>query len=69
MTPSSKDIFNRAELLLGADVMERLASVRVILFGVGGVGSWCARTWWSLPTSTVSEWPRFPPWDGPRWTR
>ena len=34
MTPSSKDIFNRAELLLGADVMERLASVRVILFGV-----------------------------------
>ena len=42
MTPPSKDIFNRAELLLGADVMERLASVRVILFGVGGVGSWCA---------------------------
>ena len=42
MTPSSKEIFNRAELLLGADVMERLASVRVILFGVGGVGSWCA---------------------------
>ena len=42
MTPSSRDIFNRAELLLGADVMERLASVRVILFGVGGVGSWCA---------------------------
>ena len=42
MTPASKDIFNRAELLLGADVMDRLASVRVILFGVGGVGSWCA---------------------------
>ena len=42
MTPSSKDIFNRAELLLGADVMKRLATVRVILFGVGGVGSWCA---------------------------
>ena len=42
MTPSAKDIFNRAELLLGADVMDRLASVRVILFGVGGVGSWCA---------------------------
>ena len=42
MTPASKDIFNRAELLLGADVMERLASARVILFGVGGVGSWCA---------------------------
>ena len=42
MTPSSKEIFNRAELLLGEGVMERLASVRVILFGVGGVGSWCA---------------------------
>ena len=42
MTPSSKEIFNRAELLLGADVMERLAETRVILFGVGGVGSWCA---------------------------
>ena len=42
MTPSSKEIFNRAELLLGAGVMDRLASVRVILFGVGGVGSWCA---------------------------
>ena len=42
MTPSSREIFNRAELLLGADVMERLAAVRVILFGVGGVGSWCA---------------------------
>ena len=32
----------RTELLLGADVMARLAEVRVILFGVGGVGSWCA---------------------------
>ena len=42
MTPSPKEVFNRAELLLGADGMERLASVRVILFGVGGVGSWCA---------------------------
>ena len=42
MPPTQKEIFNRAELLLGADVMERLATVRVILFGVGGVGSWCA---------------------------
>ena len=42
MKPSSKEIFNRAELLLGADMMERLAGTRVILFGVGGVGSWCA---------------------------
>ena len=39
---NARELFNRAELLLGADVMERLAEVRVILFGVGGVGSWCA---------------------------
>ena len=37
-----KAVFNRTELLLGPDVMERLAETRVILFGVGGVGSWCA---------------------------
>lgn len=42
MNPASKEIFNRAELLLGAGVMDRLATARVILFGVGGVGSWCA---------------------------
>lgn len=35
-------IFDRAELLLGADVMKAIASRRVIIFGVGGVGSWCA---------------------------
>lgn len=35
-------IFNRAALLLGEDAMIRLGSVRVIIFGVGGVGSWCA---------------------------
>ena len=35
-------LFSRAELLLGADTMERLAQSRVIIFGVGGVGSWCA---------------------------
>jgi len=35
-------IFRRSELLLGNDAMERIARKRVILFGVGGVGSWCA---------------------------
>lgn len=34
--------FDRAELLLGEGKMERLRQTRVILFGVGGVGSWCA---------------------------
>lgn len=32
----------RSRLLLGEAMMDRLATVRVIIFGVGGVGSWCA---------------------------
>ena len=35
-------LFNRTELLLGAEAMERIQSKCVIIFGVGGVGSWCA---------------------------
>ena len=34
--------FHRNELLLGKAGVEALAQTRVILFGVGGVGSWCA---------------------------
>ena len=37
-------IFRRSELLLGNEVMERMAQKRVIVFGVGGVGSWCAES-------------------------
>lgn len=40
----NQDIFNRARLLLGSEGMERIASKRVLLFGVGGVGSWCAES-------------------------
>ena len=36
------NLFNRTELLLGSETMERIRSKRVIIFGVGGVGSWCA---------------------------
>ena len=39
-----QDIFRRTELLLGDELMERLSSKRVIIFGVGGVGSWCAES-------------------------
>ena len=39
---SEKDILRRAELLLGEKMMEHIAGIRVIIFGVGGVGSWCA---------------------------
>ena len=37
-------IFQRVELLLGDDVTKSLAAKRVIIFGVGGVGSWCAES-------------------------
>ena len=36
------DFFSRSEALLSAETMEKLCAKRVILFGVGGVGSWCA---------------------------
>jgi len=37
-------IFRRTELLLGDELMERIRSCRVVIFGVGGVGSWCAES-------------------------
>ena len=37
-------IFRRSELLLGDEAMQRISSKRVIIFGVGGVGSWCAES-------------------------
>ena len=37
-------IFRRSELLLGNEAMDRIAEKRVIIFGVGGVGSWCAES-------------------------
>lgn len=37
-------IFRRSELLLGSEAMECLAQKRVIIFGIGGVGSWCAES-------------------------
>ena len=45
-------IFRRSELLLGNETMERIAKKRVIIFGVGGVGSWCAE---SLVRSGISQ--------------
>ena len=37
-------IFRRTALLLGDEALQRLADKRVIIFGVGGVGSWCAES-------------------------
>lgn len=45
-------MFNRTRLLLGDETMERICRARVIIFGVGGVGSWCAE---SLVRSGVSR--------------
>lgn len=36
------DKFHRVELLLGAEGLENIGGAKVILFGTGGVGSWCA---------------------------
>ena len=37
-----KPEFSRSEALLGGDAMARLAAAKVLVVGVGGVGSWCA---------------------------
>lgn len=37
-------ILNRSGLVLGDAVMQALATKRVLLIGVGGVGSWCAES-------------------------
>ncbi len=39
-----KGIFKRMELLVGERVMQKTAEAKVIIFGVGGVGSWCAES-------------------------
>ncbi|MGI6073752.1 MAG: tRNA threonylcarbamoyladenosine dehydratase [Fermentimonas sp.] len=36
------DLFARTRLLLGDEAMQQIMSKNIILFGVGGVGSWCA---------------------------
>ena len=36
------DRYIRQEMLLGKDAMEKLAHSHVAVFGIGGVGSWCA---------------------------
>ena len=36
------EFFSRSEALLGSEAMARLKAARVLVVGVGGVGSWCA---------------------------
>lgn len=42
MAALNSPYLSRAQLLLGDEGMRRLASARILLVGVGGVGSWCA---------------------------
>jgi tRNA A37 threonylcarbamoyladenosine dehydratase len=39
-----KSIFQRTELLLGKEKLDKLSEKKVIIFGIGGVGSWCAES-------------------------
>jgi tRNA A37 threonylcarbamoyladenosine dehydratase len=52
MNSTADQRFHRTQLLLGEDIMARLRSVRIALFGVGGVGSWCGE---ALVRSGVSH--------------
>ena len=40
----AKGIFQRTELLFGKEKMDEVANKKVIIFGIGGVGSWCAES-------------------------
>lgn len=46
MNPEKEQLYRsmiqRSEMVLGPDVMRAIAGKKVIIFGVGGVGSWCA---------------------------
>ena len=44
MTYTESEIFNRTQRLLGENAMHALAEASVIIFGIGGVGSWTAES-------------------------
>lgn len=48
----SRELFSRTELMLGTPTLDALAATRVAIFGLGGVGSWCAE---SLVRSGVGQ--------------
>lgn len=43
-TDTEKQMLVRASALIGEQAMERISDARVIIFGIGGVGSWCAES-------------------------
>ena len=42
ITTMERGMQRRTELLLGKDNLEKIQEARVLIFGIGGVGSWCA---------------------------
>lgn len=44
MTTLENAMQRRAQLLLGSDNISRIREAKVLIFGVGGVGSWCAES-------------------------
>lgn len=44
MAEVKREIYSRTVRLVGEEGLKRLFATRVILFGVGGVGSWCAES-------------------------
>lgn len=41
---TEKSIFDRVSFLLGKEVLQDIHTKKVIIFGVGGVGSWCVES-------------------------
>lgn len=42
MTTLERGMQRRTELLLGKENILKLSTARILIFGLGGVGSWCA---------------------------
>ncbi len=42
ITAMERGMQRRTELLLGVDNLDKIQQAKVLIFGVGGVGSWCA---------------------------
>jgi tRNA threonylcarbamoyladenosine dehydratase len=44
MNSQYENMTHRSEMVLGKEVMEAISKVKIIIFGIGGVGSWCAES-------------------------
>ena len=44
ITTKERERLHRVEILLGEEKLRRVSNAKVIIFGVGGVGGWCAES-------------------------